>query len=290
MVEELLLGDNPFIGVSHLSQEKARDEVKEASLENKIRVIESAIDGGATGFAFTAQESNFELLTYLSTTRVDLLESMNYYILVPYGRFYVEKANVVGTPALIKSTIHKMFRRRSAVLDALVGSFSLQAERLAGLFIEAEVAPYLRILPKERVKAVLLHEIITFRLLDLLRQLDSYVREKIGTGFGLETRNQGHFWDWIRADSYRPEYIMSPINPLGYQMAPSRDLVESSMRQLSEYTRIIAMNILASGATDLHQAVDYISKYRDDIYAITSASIKPHRTLENFRELARTFL
>ncbi len=288
-----MLGDNPFLGISHLTQEKARDEAREAVLQNKAKVFEAAVEGGASGFTFTACESNLELLTYLGGCDNDLLSRMNYYILVPYAQSYVRRSNIGGTPGLLSSTLKDVLRRRPlGLLEALV---SLKPERFAGLFIENELAPYLNVLPNDRVKAVLLHEVLTelaiaFNLSDLLKFLDSYVEERVGVSFGLETRNFGHLHRFLSERGYCPKHLMTPINSLGYQMAPNKEAVEEAVEDLGQKTRIIAVNVLASGTLNLDEAVEYIGKYKDKVYAVASASTKPHRIRENFLKLSHAFL
>ena len=289
MVSELLLGDNPFIGVSHLSQEKAREEKKGALVENEARVVEAAAEGGATGFTFTAHPANLELLTYLRTHNEALVNSMNYYILVPYAQSYVAKANIEGTPGLIWSTL-----RSAPIVDLLATALSLKPERAAQILVRKEIAPYLEILPREKVKAVLLHEVLTevviaFGLTKVIEHLKSWA-EGIGVGFGLETRNFSYLCDCIHKYNLCPSYIMAPVNSIGYQMAATKQAVEANMTGLPADTKLIAINILASGAVGLDEAIGYIRKYRDAIYAVTSASTKPNRIRENFLKLKMSLL
>ncbi len=292
MIREFLLGDNPFIGVSHLAREKAREETRENLVENKIRVIEAAVNGGATGFTFSSHQSNLELLTELSVSRADLLNALNYYILFPCPQSYVRKTNIKGTPAFLTSTLSKMVHKPQAILSTLI---SLKLEKLAGPFAEMELAPYLEILPKERIKAILLHEIVTeltmaFDLGDSLIFLANYVKDKIGVGFGLETRNLGHLDRWMSVTSYYPEYLMAPINPIGYQMAPSKETTERSMEKLGDKAKIVAINVMASGAVSLGEAISYLARFEESLYAVTSASVNPYRIRQNFCHLSRMFM
>jgi hypothetical protein len=292
MVRELLLGDNPFIGVSHLTQEKAREEAAENLLENKVKVIEAAVNGGATGFTFSTHESNLQLLAYLSTYREDLLNSMNYYILTPCAQSYVRKTNIEGTSKFMMSTLSNMVHKPSAILNVLTSLILSKPERLAGPLIEMELAPYLKILPKERIKAILLHEIVTelivaFDLGDTLKALTKYMKDKIGFEIGLETRNLGHLHKWMIKEECSPEYLMVPANPLGYQMAPSKEATEKSIVELSERAKIIAINVLASGAVSLEEATSYLIRYADNLYAVTSASTNSCRIRQNFHTLSR---
>ena len=218
---------------------------------------------------------------------------MNYYILVPYAHSYVRRSNIGGMPGLLSSTLKDVIRRRP--LGLLEAFISFKPERFAGLFIETELAPYLKVLPKERVKAVLLHEVLTelaiaFNLIDLLRFLDSFVEERVGVSFGLETRNFGHLHRYLSKSGYCPKHLMTPINSVGYQMAPNKAAVEEAVENLGEKTRIIAINVLASGTLNLDEAIEYIAKYKDKVYAVASASTKPYRIRENFQKLSQAFL
>jgi len=294
MVKEFLLGDNPFIGVSHLSQEKAREESKIA-LENKAKVIKAALEGGATGFTFSTHPTNLKLLEYLRENEENLLKEMNYYILTPYAQAYVRKANIMGTPALAKSILKNIMKHPSRILDLAIGTITLSPERFVELFIETELTPYLKILPRKKVKAILLHEtltefIIAFNLLDLTEYLDRTLRKNLKVGFGLETRNAGLLKKWLYNSNYQPEYIMTPANPLGYQMAPSKEAAEKAINELGSKTKIIAINILASGAINLTEAIKYLSKFKEAIYAVTSASTKPNRIRNNFVTLKTKLL
>lgn len=295
MVRELLLGDNAFIGVSHLCQEKAKEEDKECQLENKANVVRAALKGGATGFTFSSHESNLELLTYFHDSDKALLGKMNYYILVPYSQSYVRKSNVDGTPALIKSKLREFFSGKMSISDALVSLLTLKLDRLAGLFLESELIPYFEILPRKNIKGILLHEVLTelfiaFDLMDSIKPLERYMNTRFKVGFGLETRNFSSLSNSLKKSGHFPEYIMTPINRVGYQMAESKDGVENAIKEVSRKSKIIAINILASGIVSLDQAIEDLKRYEDNIYAITTASSKPNRAFSNFQKLSQIFL
>lgn len=294
MVEELLLGDNPFIGVSHLAQEKARVEFFEASMENRVKVFEAAVEGGASGFTFSSHERNLEFLTHLATSNPRLLNEVNYYILVPHAESYVRRANVGGTPSLMKTTVRRMFRGPPEAFRMLSSIISMRPERLAGILIEEELAPYLHLLPEGRVKGVFLHEVVTdlvvaFNLSRVLPILDAYVEERLGLSFGLESRNFGRLCGYLSGVGYCPGYLMTPLNPLGYQMAPDKGAVEEAVEKFGGESKIVAINIMASGAVGLHESIEYLDERRGKIFGVTTASSKPHRIRENFQRLTQVF-
>jgi hypothetical protein len=295
VVKDLLIGDNPFIGVSHLTQEKALEETKEASVDNKMKVLQAALDSGANGFTFSTHKDNLELLNYTRLHQPELLHALNYYIVVPYSQSFVSRANVSGTPGLTSQAIKGMLLRPQNFLETVSALASLKPDRLLGTFLRNELAPFLDILPASNVKAILLHETITelmlaFRLADQLRSLANYFDNTTGIPFGLETRNFGQLCEYLSTLQYWPDYIMTPINPLGYQMTPDKKHVETCLEQFNQKSRIIAINILASGASSLNEAITYLQPFKNYLYAVTSASTKPHRMSENFLQLSERLM
>ncbi|MEM0025626.1 MAG: hypothetical protein QXM42_05710 [Zestosphaera sp.] len=284
MVKELLLGDNPFIGVSHLAHEKSRESLKELSIERKIQVLEAALEGGATGFTFSTHPANLELFTYLRDNNFNLLRKFNYYILVPYAVKYVREATKSGTPGLLKKVLLAILSR-----DAIRLLISPSPSNILKLFIEMELKEYLKILPESNIKAILLHEVLTeliiaFDLNDLIKVLKKHFNKRY-FGFGLETRNLPHLKRFLDINNLRIDYIMTPLNPLGYQMTNIIE-IEKDVFQLSRnHVKVIAINILASGAVSIHESIEYLRKFDNSIYAIAIGTSKPDRAREVFKLL-----
>lgn len=286
MVKEILLGDNPFLGVSHLAHEKARIERSEVSdPEAKVRVLKAGLEGGVTGYTFSTHQVNLELLEYMSRHYLEVLAKLNYYILIPYAQGYVRRANIYGTVGLAKLVLRDIILKHP--VDFATSILTLNVNRLASLFIGMEAKPYLKILPRGRVKAVLLHEVLTelimaYDLAELLHELKRYVEKKLNVGFGLETRNIGQLKKYLEERGIHVEYVMTPMNPLGYQMAPSKEEAEEAIRELGKRgVKIIAINILASGAVTLEDSIKYLEPFKDKIYAVAYGTTKPQRAREN---------
>lgn len=154
-VNELLLGDNAFIGVSHLSQERARRESREATLENIAEVIEASVDSGATGFTFSIHPKNLELITHLYDSRKNLLGRLNYYALTPYVHAYLKKAGEKGTPALVRTAVLAALQERSSIAEMASAALSLDVARFVGVLLESEVSPFLKMIPRMLASGVL---------------------------------------------------------------------------------------------------------------------------------------
>jgi len=290
MVEEILLGDNPFIGVSHLAQEKGREEAREARLERKIEVLKKALEGGATGFTFSTHIANLELLKHLTEYYPDVIEKLNYYVLVPYAASYVRRSNVVGAPSLAKEFIKNSLRTPRLAIDTLSGILTLNPEKLFKVFIMHELLPYLKIMPREKIRSILLHEILTetivaYNLAKLVKYLAKAIEKELDVGLGLESRNIEKLVEFVDYNNLVLAYVMTPLNPMNYQVAIFKRSVDELIDSLSRRSRIIAINIMASGTISLDEAIDYLKKFKSKIYAVTSATTKPERAYNNFRKL-----
>lgn len=291
---ELLLGDNAFIGVSHLSREKARTESRQATFENIMEVMEASVDSGATGFTFSTHPRNLDLLAHLHETKRDLLGKLDYYPLVPYVHAYLAKAGEEGTPALMRAAFLAALGQQFSIAELASAVVSMDPAKFIAVLLESELSPFMKVIPRSRLKAILLHELVTemamaFKMDSLLKGIDVHVRKKTGAGFGLETRNIGQLYGFVEKTRYMPEFVMTPINKIGYQMAPDKETAEAAVMVLGRTSKIIAMNIMASGAVGLPGALEYLSKFKSELHGIVTATTRPDRACENFRLLAASF-
>lgn len=295
MVNELLVGDNPFLGISHMAQEKGSEEREQSSQKTKAEVLASSLTAGATAFTFTACEENLEFLKYMKAKRPEILAALNYYILVPYAQAYVRKANIAGSPNLMIRSASRTLHAPSTFLDVVSSMLRRNPDKLIGAFLRTELSPFLGLLPRSRIKAILLHEvladlILAFELTDLLRSLSNYLRDSMHLSMGLETRNFGHLCPYLLTAGYWPNYLMIPFNPLGYQMAPNKESVEQCVRTFGDKTGIVAMNVLASGACTLQEAITYLQPFKQLLHGVTCASAKPTRISDNFRQISSNLM
>ena len=85
----LLVGDNPFQGISHLSQERARNRGKNivSPAEQAANVVLSSLKNGADGFSFSVSERTLSILQSLRERK--RIEQVSLYAMVPYAFEYV---------------------------------------------------------------------------------------------------------------------------------------------------------------------------------------------------------
>jgi len=289
MFEEVLLGDNPFIGVSHLAHSKARANSK-LGIENFAEVVIEAHRSGATGFTFSTHPTNLEILRTVKERAPEVVESLNYYPLVPYGMFYVRKSNLTGLPGLGLEILRSSLQRLERLSWILRAGLNLDPSVVLALRLEHDLRPFLDVIPRGRIKAVFIHEVLTEVLIahdapHVFEEFRRFFESVLGALVGLETRNICKLLRFIERHNIKAPYVMTPLNKLGYQMAPSRAEAERCIEELSSTSKIIAINILASGALTPREALEYLRRFK--IYAVAIGTSKPWRAREVFGLLSK---
>jgi hypothetical protein len=280
-MQHLLIGDNAFIGISHLSQLKARERLAQLDLDSYLRVVGTAIQEAATGFSFSVHPTNTELLKSLSDSGL-LSEEFELYPVLPYAARYVRLMNEKGTGGLLSETLSSMNLADKAK-TLLKGGFSAVTFDPAGLlatYLDMELSNILKI-PHAKIHSVLLHEVITdlgvsFQASTLFEKFTQHIRSQYDAKPGFVTRNLARFVKFAESSklSLTDLTVMTPMNRIGFQMAPSRTACESCLPTMNG--EVIAMSILAGGFLKLEEAVTYLSKLPELTGVVVGVSTEEH--------------
>jgi len=292
----LLIGDNPFHGVSHLSQARARS--RQAGITTPARtsgVVAAAVESGANGFLFSVNETT---LTILATLRQTQQLPVGLYAIVPYSYEYVRSAIALGG---IQGVARKVGREIvlagnwRALLDGARGTVTGNPQALLRAYLTYEVGR-LRAAAgsKAPVASVLLHEVVTDMALAL--EMDwvfkAFVRSlrALGVMPGFDTRNLPTLVRRLRAWGVETRGLVfaAPFNAAGFQMSPSREACEQTLADLPGAT-VIAFSVLAAGYLSLPEAAEYVAGMpRLDGVAIgVSTTEQARSTFAVFRDALR---
>jgi hypothetical protein len=263
----LLVGDNPFHNISHLSQERARGRSEDpGDPEFAAKLINLSLDNGANGFMFSVSETTLSILKILSEEAS--IERLRLYAIVPYAFEYVRLATQLGgIPGLAKKFGMSMVTSKNmqAMRFGLKGALSSDPITIMKAYLSYEISRVRKYSGrKSHFDSMLLHQLITDMALAL--NLDSLIksyisfltRQKITPGF-----NTGNFpflvkkfFDW--GIDLRKVVIAAPFNKVGFQMVPSIEDCEKTLENLPEPI-VVAISILAAGYLRPEEAADYIS-------------------------------
>ena len=260
----LLVGDNPFQGVSHLSQERAMARGNEVSNpEYAAELVRISLENGADGFMLSVSEMTLSILRKLPEKR----DSLKLYAIVPAAYEFVRLASQLGTLGLIGHLAREIVisRNLKAVINGIKGVIRQDSEALLRAYLLYEISRVKRAGGKANLYSLMLHEIVTDMALALnfdwlfRSYVDFLLKLKIKPGF--ETRNfaylTGKFKEWGLELSKIA--IAAPFNKIGFQMSPSREGCEEALTGISE-TEVIAINVLASGYLKPSEAIEYIRR------------------------------
>lgn len=289
-MKRLLIGDNAFIGVSHLSHAHARQKVQELRLETIVEVVKKAISSGATGFAFTVHPTNFRILTALEAIGA-LSPSFEICPVLPYAAGYIRTVNEKGLNGLANDVLSRLSLRDKTriLLRGTVSAFTSDPFGMLEAYLDTELTG-IRRLRGASLSSVLLHEIVTdlgvsFQSRELFDRYMGHVRDTYNATPGFVTRNLVRFVNFFEdaGFSMRNVVVMTPVNKVGFQMTPSREACEDCLSHLKG-SQVIAMSILAGGYLGLDEAIQYIRHLRNLSGVVVGVS-SMHHAEQTFREL-----
>ena len=290
---ELLVGDNAFHGISHLSQQRARERsVKDnpSNVEYATQLVKLSLQNGATGFMFSVSDTTLSILKAL-----DHNEKLDLYAIVPYAYEYVRLATKVGgISGLAKQISRQIMFSRNIVTVApnLIGLIRVDPSAFLKTYLIYEISRLKSAAGKNaNLKSVLLHEVITDMALALNMDwfFKSYVKffSKSTIRPGFETRNFPYLVqklkDWNMDMSKIT--IAASFNKVGFQMNPSKVECENALHD-SSGAQIIAYSILAAGCLKLDDAAEYLNTIENLNGVVVGVSKESHAR-ETFRLLQK---
>ncbi|MDH5771200.1 MAG: hypothetical protein OEZ25_07940 [Candidatus Bathyarchaeota archaeon] len=287
----LLVGDNPFHGISHLSQERARvrgDAMTHA--EYAANLVMTSLENGANGFMFSVSEMTLSILRTIREMGGG--KRLRLYAIVPYVFEYVRLATQIGMPGLTKKFAKQIVVSGNvrAIATGLKGVIRTDPSTLMKTYLIYEISRIKSSAGKQaNLDGVLLHEIITDMAvaLDLDWLFKSYVDFMLKRGIkpGFNTRNFTYLVNKFREWSIdlREIIIATPFNKVGFQMNPSRTECEKALANIPE-PNIIAISILAAGYLKPPEAIDYIATL-PNIKGVAVGVSKEHHARETFKLL-----
>jgi hypothetical protein len=262
----LLVGDNPFHGISHLSQERARSRSKAIdSIEGKTDVVLAALESGADGFMFSVSDTTLSILRIMRERKS--ISGVKLYPIIPYAFEYVRVATQMGTPGLANRFVKQI--AFSGDVRALLGGFAavlkMSPSGLVKTYLSYEISRIKSAVGSiENLASVFLHEVITDMSLALnLKWLFSAYGDflsKRGVVPGFHTRNFPYLVKKFNEWEFDLDHtlITTPFNKAGFQMNPSREECETTLDSLSSPI-VLAISVLASGYLKPFEAQDYIA-------------------------------
>jgi hypothetical protein len=266
----LLVGDNPFHGISHLSQQRSRARNKMIEkAEYDASLVLTAFQNGANGFMFSVSEKTLSILKSVNEGMLDQgLKDLELYAIAPYAYDYVRMATQSGGMTGLATQVAKSILKSAnvkAMLMGVHGLVTMDPESILKAYLFYEIERIRSAAGKRTVlSSILLHEIVTEMILalDLDGLAHSFINFMLKRHMipGFETRNFAllvrKFQNW--GLEFKQIVIATPFNKAGFQMNPSKLDCEKALVKAPE-ANIIAMSVLAAGYLRPSEAVEYLN-------------------------------
>ena len=259
-MDRVLFGDNQFIGVNHLSEEKARQQAARfQDIGSVIEVLDIAFEEGIRVFMCTTQDRMVDVCEHFRQNK-SKYPGFKFYPCMPYAHKY---ANAVTEYGLL-GAVQRFVPERNKLLTLWKGGMSVakrDVEGIAQLLIDSEMNMFRGL----DTPIIFLQNVMTDLLLglgfkDAFRIFADHVRQRYNAEAGFITMNLPRLLDVLEEVGLDNPIVCSNINKIGFRMCGGLDVYEQTIA--TRKFRPIAMSVLASGALKPREAIEYIAQQK----------------------------
>jgi hypothetical protein len=258
-LDSLILGDNQFFGINHMSQEKAQQLAERFNdLSRVFDTYRTAHSLGMRAFMLNSNDKAGQICDYFRDHRSEF-PGLVLYPSIPYPHKY---ANLVAEQGIV-GAVQSALSGQSALdvlgfagkgLSLLTGDIS----RILTVLVDVEMKIYRQL----DFKAIYLQNIITDLLLglqfrDIFVEYCAYIEKKFHAIPGFLTMNVPKLAAYLSSCGIERAVICGAVNKIGYLMSPSVVAYEEYFQCPQGYP-VTAMSIFASGAIPPAEAVRYV--------------------------------
>lgn len=257
-LSKIILGSNPFDGVSYLSRAQAKSYLEKFSVEEEVfRVIEATVNSGLDTITCAYNERVIKALE-----RIPEEKRMKVIPVVPNAYEYVRDSSSKGLIGTVASKLKRTetFEKVKLVIKGtsqIKGILSKDIESLIKSMLELELAPF----RKFDVPAVILHGHIADLALvnDNRKVFDVYcdfIRHSFKSEPFIATHNFGRSLPKYEQWNLDITGVHTSFNKKGFMMRPTASVCEELLEKTNKY--ILAKKILAGGTLSPEEAFEYI--------------------------------
>lgn len=284
-MEKVILGDNQFFAVSHLSDEKSRAQsIRFKDDESIIRVLDQSIELGVKTFMCTTHDRIANICEHIRNNP-SKYEGFKIYPCMPYAHKYANAVTELGIVGTIKQYVPgNIFGTFAKGGMALLNKDFM---KLMEIFIDAEMKMFKDIdTPVIFIQNVLVDMILGLKMYDVFAEYDAYIRKKFKAEPGYITMNLPALLLALNSVGIENPIICTSVNKIGFRMSGGKAIYENYM--MEKNFRLIAMQVLAAGALRPKEAIEYLGQFPKIESVLFGASSKSH--IQETKELIEHYL
>jgi len=254
-MERILFGDNQFFAVNHISDEKSRAQsIRFKNDSAIIKTLDYALNTGINTFMCTTHDRISNICDYVRDTP-GRYENFEIYPCMPYAHKYANAVTELGIVGTLKEYVPGNFF--GSLFKGGVAYLSKDYMSLMELMIDSEMKMFKGI----RTPVIFLQNVITDLLLGLgmtafLVEFSKYIEKKYNAEAGFITMNMPHLVEVLNRAGIKNPIVCTSINKVGFRMSGGKEAYERVLH--TKKVRVIAMQVLASGAIPAKEAIEYV--------------------------------
>ena len=284
-MDKVIFGDNQFFAVSHLSDEKSREQAIRFKDDSAIiKVLDQAMETGINTFMCTTHDRIATICDHMRNNP-GKYGNFNIFPCMPYAHKYANAVTDLGIVGTIKQYVPgNIF---STFTKGGVAYLRKDFIGLMELLVDAELKMFKGInTPVIFIQNVVVDMVLGLKMYEVFKAFDSYIRKKYNAEPGYITMNMPALLDALNSVGIENPIICSSVNKLGFRMSGGKEIYE---RYLSEKQfRPIAMQVLAAGALRPKEAIEYLGRFPKIESVLFGASSKNH--IQETKTLIETLL
>ena len=284
-MEKVLFGDNQFFAVSHLSDEKSRAQsIKFKENSAIIEVLDQAIDLGIQTFMCTTHDRIADICEHMRRNP-SKYSDFKIYPCMPYAHKYANAVTELGYLGTLKQYLPgNIFTTLAKGGMAFMGKDYI---KMMELLIDAELKMFKGInTPVIFIQNVMVDMVLGLGMKEIFAEYDRYIRKKYNAEPGYITMNLPLLLDTLESVGIQNPIICSSINKIGFRMSGGIEIYEKTLRERK--FRPIAMQVLAAGALNPEEAIEYVGKFPQIESVLFGASTRSH--IKHTKDLINKYL
>lgn len=280
-MDRVILGDNQFFAVNHLSDERSRAQaVRFKDDQAIIDVLDTAMDLGINTFMCTTHDRIANIAEYMRRNP-EKYRDFKFHPCMPYAHKYANAVTELGILGTLKAYIPGNIL--AVASKAGIAYMRKDFPALMELLVDAEMKMFKGLnTPVIFLQNVIVDLLMGLGMNEILVHFAEYIRKQYNAEPGFITMNLPRMVDLCEREGIRNPIICSSINKIGFRMSGSIEEYEDYLRSDREF-RPMAMQCLAAGALKPQEAMEYVCQFPKIESILFGASSRPH--IEQTRDL-----
>jgi len=273
-MDKVILGDNQFFAVNHLSDERSRAQAIRFKEDKAIiDVLDNARACGINTFMCTTHDRIYNICNYMREHKEEY-KDFKFHPCMPYAHKYANAVTELG----ILGTLKAYIPGNILSVGSKAGIAYLRKDYLSlmELLIDAEMKMFEGLnTPVIFLQNVIVDLLMGLGMNDVFVGFAKYIKKEYNAEPGFITMNMPRMVDLCEELGIENPIICSSINKIGFRMSGSIEEYEDYLRSDRKF-RPIAMQCLAAGALKPAEAMEYVTRFPKIESVLFGASSKAH--------------